>query len=109
MGQIHFPALDLGRPRGLSSTAIMNLTPFRAAKAAARDQSPLDVVCPVETTIKIAVLSILRTVRKWDLPALLVFQRGSPPNSLLQMNELDADTEPYAFAIETVTVHGSDG
>ena len=25
-GQVHFPALDLGRPRGLSSTVIMNLT-----------------------------------------------------------------------------------
>ena len=29
-GQVHLPALDLGRPRGLSFTVIMNLTPFRA-------------------------------------------------------------------------------
>ena len=28
-GQVHFPALDLGRPSALSSTVIMNLTPFR--------------------------------------------------------------------------------
>ena len=28
-GQVYFPALDLGRPRGLSPMVIMNLTPFR--------------------------------------------------------------------------------
>ena len=32
-GQVRLPALDLGRPRGLSSTVVMNLTPFLAEAA----------------------------------------------------------------------------
>ena len=31
-GQVHFPTLDLGRPRGLCSTVIMNLTPILPLK-----------------------------------------------------------------------------